>query len=90
MAETAGRKGRPHRRIVAHLREHMPWCWLCGKPINLNLPWNDRMSFTVDHVVPLSRGGPATLDNSRSAHRSCNSSKGNRPHKPDLKTSREW
>ena len=33
---------------------------------------------TMDHVVPLSRGGGFTYDNIKLAHRKCNSSKGNR------------
>lgn len=43
-------------------------CYLCGgKPIGWQL--------TLDHVVPLSRGGSHTYDNLRVACRSCNSSK---------------
>lgn len=93
MAETSGRKGRPHRRIVAFLKEHMPWCWLCGRPIDMELHKlepNGKWSFTVDHVIPLDKGGTWTLENCRSAHRTCNSRKGNRPHTPPLRTSREW
>lgn len=37
-----------------------------------------REDASVDHVVPLSKGGPSTMDNLRLAHRRCNSSKGNR------------
>lgn len=37
-----------------------------------------RWGMTLDHIVPLSRGGPHTLANSQLAHRSCNSRKGTR------------
>lgn len=98
MARTSGRKGRPHRRISAILKLHLPGtpgpvCWICGEFIDLALHAlnpNHRLSFTVDHVIPLSRGGLPTLENSRPAHRKCNSSKGNRPHRPTLNTSQEW
>jgi len=45
-------------------------CWLCGLPIQ-------KMShFTVDHVVPLSKGGMNTKGNKRAAHKKCNGIKG--------------
>lgn len=43
-------------------------CWLCP----------DGVFETVDHVKPLSKGGPHMLANLRPACKSCNSSKGNR------------
>jgi 5-methylcytosine-specific restriction endonuclease McrA len=33
------------------------------------------MSFVVDHVMPLAKGGADTLDNKKAAHRECNSKK---------------
>lgn len=52
-------------------------CWVCGKPFTTN-----RVR-TVDHVKPLSKGGPDMLANLRPACKSCNSRKGDRwpfPH----------
>ncbi|RSN50868.1 HNH endonuclease [Actinomadura sp. WAC 06369] len=48
------------------------------------------MSWTADHLTPLSKGG-RLLGKMRAAHRSCNSRRGNRtdPVNP-LPTSREW
>ena len=62
-------------------------CWLCGDVCD----WEDcderisasgkkyvatgRMYPTVDHVVPLSKGGTHTWDNVKLAHKSCNISK---------------
>ena len=65
-------------------------CWLCGQPIDYELPVSDPMSFTVDHVQPRSLGG-AELDpaNLRPAHKSCNSSRGDGTRKR-LPTSRRW
>lgn len=46
-------------------------CYLCGRE-------TDRDDRTLDHVVPLTRGGGHTLSNVRVAHRRCNSKKGAR------------
>lgn len=53
-------------------------CWLCHLPIDLTLAWPHRDSKSVDHVVPLSRGGAHEPNNCRLAHMGCNASKGNR------------
>lgn len=82
--------GRPWRRLVAQLKATNRICWLCGHWINADLPARHPMSFTADHVVPRSLGGPDTLGNLRPAHRACNSRKGNRPIRSPLRTSRAW
>lgn len=46
-------------------------CGICGKPVEIE-------TFTVDHIVPMSKGGPHLLDNLQPAHFSCNSQKGDR------------
>lgn len=51
-------------------------CHLCGEPIT------DMKQVTVDHVIPISKGGADTLDNMRPAHESCNRKKGN-TYEPD-------
>lgn len=84
MARHAGRSGRPWRRtaatIRAQVRDNGAPCGLCGLPIDLTLDPRHPMSFTVEHMDPLSLGG-APRDASRlcPAHRSCNSRRGNRP-----------
>jgi 5-methylcytosine-specific restriction endonuclease McrA len=52
---------------------------VCGRWVNQDLSPRHRLSRTVDHVVPLSAGGPP-LDrqNLRLAHRSCNTGRSNR------------
>lgn len=45
-------------------------CHLCEEPY----------ADTIDHVVPVARGGSDHPDNLRPAHTSCNSSKGSRSH----------
>ncbi|WP_420034691.1 HNH endonuclease [Streptomyces sp. cg28] len=75
------RNGRPYRRLVAAQKRLGLPCWLCGNEIPATVDGRRHpLAFTLDHLVPLSRGGDL-LDpaNARSAHRRCNSSRGNRP-----------
>jgi 5-methylcytosine-specific restriction endonuclease McrA len=53
-------------------------CRLCGRPIDPQVAWPDPMSASVDHIVPLSRGGAHGMANVQSAHLGCNSAKGDR------------
>lgn len=60
------------RRAIARTK---PPCGICGTDIDYTLPHMDPMAFVVDHVVPLIKGGPDTVDNKQAAHRLCNSQK---------------
>ena len=53
-------------------------CQLCGAPVDLSIRWPDPMSASLDHVVPMSQGGPHTLTNVQLAHLGCNSRKRDR------------
>jgi 5-methylcytosine-specific restriction endonuclease McrA len=85
------RNGRPYRRLVAAVKALGMPCARCGHTINLSLDARHPLSFTLDHIVPLSLGGDL-LDpgNARSMHRRCNSARGNRTGPQPLKTSRRW
>ena len=51
-------------------------CAICGKPVDFSLKFPDPMSPTVDHVIPISKGGhPSDLQNLQLAHLSCNRGK---------------
>lgn len=55
-------------------------CGLCGEPVDAALMRTstaERMRPTIDHIVPVSRGGPDIRANVQLAHLSCNASKGN-------------
>lgn len=45
-------------------------CAICGKPLS-------RFSYSIDHIIPLSRGGTNNIDNLRAVHQTCNKLKGN-------------
>lgn len=71
-------------------------CHLCGMPIDYSLPAGDPMSYELDEIVPVSKGGsPYDPGNVAPAHRICNQRKGNRadlrpPAPPRLPLSRSW
>lgn len=50
-------------------------CWLCNEPVDPSLSRKDRRGATIDHVIPLSRGGSDEADNVRLAHWGCNNEK---------------
>lgn len=92
MPRSKGRTGRPWRRAAAKVKSASTMCWICGHEIDVRLPAKDPMSFTVDHVIPVSLGGPLRdVAYLRPAHRRCNSRRGNRvAFGPLPPTSRRW
>ena len=53
-------------------------CQLCGDSVDRGLVWPDPDSQSLDHKVPLSKGGSHSLENCQISHLRCNLSKGNR------------
>lgn len=51
-------------------------CWLCERAVDATAVVPDHDAPTIDHVVPLSRGGADTVDNVRLAHFICNTRRG--------------
>jgi len=90
------RNGRRYRDLCAWQRSQGLPCWICGRDINYALKGlnaqRSRWAFTLDHLIPLSLGGDL-LDraNARSAHRRCNSARGNREATTTpSRTARRW
>lgn len=55
-----------------HLLRKSNLCALCRKPIET------MKDVTIDHIVPLSKGGHDGLTNLQLAHMKCNNEKGNK------------
>jgi hypothetical protein len=53
-------------------------CQLCDKPVNPKLSFPNPGCASLDHVIPLSRGGSHKTTNVQLAHLRCNTSRGNR------------
>lgn len=89
------RNGSRYRRLVDQLKAQRLPCWLCGQEIAYWITGPDAgkhpAAFTLDHVLPLSKGGDL-LDpaNARAAHRRCNSARGDRTSIKLTGASRRW
>lgn len=53
-------------------------CRGCSEPVDFTIPWPSPLSKSIDHIVPLSRGGLHEMSNCQLMHLGCNSSKGAR------------
>lgn len=77
-----------HRKIIAR---DQPPCHICGGEILYDAHHLDPLSFTIDHITPINRGGPDTLDNLAACHRSCNRAKSDKIESGvEFVTERDW
>ena len=54
-------------------------CGICGREIDPSFKYPHPLSATVDHIVPVAKGGhPSALENLQAAHRCCNRWKSDR------------
>jgi len=53
-------------------------CGICSEPVDPDLSWPDPLSVSLDHIVPVSRGGKHARDNAQCSHLGCNVRKGAR------------
>ncbi len=59
-------------------------CGICGKPVDKSLKSPHPLSATVDHIIPVSRGGhPSDITNLQLAHRCCNRAKSDKMVSPN-------
>lgn len=72
----------------ARIKASRPNCHICGQAILFDADWLHPLSFVVDHVVPLAKGGADNLSNKAAAHRECNSKKRARLVAPIVRRSR--
>lgn len=71
--------GNARRKVRAWLKAQGMPCHICGRAIDYSLPSGDPMSFEVDEIVPVSKGGsPIDRSNVQPAHRICNQRRGNK------------
>lgn len=53
-------------------------CGLCATPVDQRLPYPHPRSASLDHIIPLSKGGRHLYENVQISHLNCNVAKGNR------------
>lgn len=71
--------GHARRQLRAWLKAQGAPCHICGRAIDYSLPAGHPLSFEVDEIVPVSKGGsPLDRANVAAAHRICNERRGNR------------
>jgi 5-methylcytosine-specific restriction endonuclease McrA len=63
---------------------HAWTCGICLKPINKYLRLPNYMAATIEHRLPISKGGTHTWDNVIPAHARCNFQKGDIASEPIL------
>lgn len=65
-----------NKRVILHTQTV---CGICGQPVDMSLKSPDPMSATIDHIIPLDKGGhPSDISNLQLAHRWCNRQKSNK------------
>lgn len=48
-------------------------CGICGQPVDFDLKYPNPLAATVDHIVPIAKGGhPSAIENLQLAHWICN------------------
>lgn len=73
-------------------------CGICGRPVDMSLKAPDPMSPTVDHIIPINKGGhPSDMNNLQLAHWICNRMKSDKlidqqakPSKRSVRLSCDW
>lgn len=61
---------RVDRHLVFERDEYI--CGICHQPVCRTLRYPDPMSKSLDHIIPISRGGSHTYDNVQCSHLCCN------------------
>ena len=76
-AKRYGVRYEPVSRLKVYERDG--WrCGICSEPIDRDLEHPDPRSVSLDHIVPLSLGGPHIAGNCQPAHLRCNIMKSNK------------
>ena len=58
-------------------------CGICGKPVDMTLKFPHPLSKSVDHIIPVSKGGhPSDISNMQLAHLCCNNEKSSKLLEP--------
>lgn len=65
-----------HNKAI--LRKTATVCALCGMPLDKSLKYPNPLSISIDHIIPISRGGKSTIDNLQATHLMCNKVKGDK------------
>lgn len=65
-----------YKKNKAYLLKTQEVCAICGGYVDKSLPFPHPMSASIDHIIPVTKGGRSTLNNLQLAHLGCNKAKG--------------
>lgn len=63
------------KRAKAKILQTQEVCGICGRPVDKGLKYPHPLSATVDHIIPLAKGGTNDAGNLQLAHWCCNRQK---------------
>lgn len=61
--------------LSAVIEKHKKICAICGEKVDMSVHSNHDDYPSIDHIIPVSKGGTHTWDNVQLAHRRCNNKK---------------
>lgn len=67
-----------YKKFYSSPKSKVDGCALCGEAVDRSLEWPHPLSKSVDHIVPISKGGTDDIENLQLAHLRCNISKHDR------------
>lgn len=83
-------RARGQRMVYARNRNRILYsqsiCGICGLPVDKSLKYPDPMCATVDHIIPVDKGGTNELSNLQLAHHYCNRQKSDKLYGIDVQT----
>jgi 5-methylcytosine-specific restriction endonuclease McrA len=69
-------RDREYRKARAEILATESVCYICGKPVDVTIKDKyNPLAPTVDHIIPLAKGGTNERENLALAHRQCNMAK---------------
>jgi len=75
-ADHNGVHNKPYLRNKKIIFATQTVCGICGRPVDFSLKFPHPMSATVDHIIPVARGGhPSDISKLHLAHFFCNRQK---------------
>lgn len=87
-------KDGPHRLAFERAKKKIyatqDTCALCGLPVDFDIKYPHPMSATIDHIIPIAKGGhPSDIDNLQLAHFCCNRQKSDKLFRGSVKAKQE-
>lgn len=81
--DRSGEHRRAFEKNKARILATQDICGICGRPVDKSLRYPHPLAPTVDHIIPIVRGGhPSDIENLQLAHWVCNRQKSDKLYRP--------